>query len=95
MSGGIITGSSVLKVILVCNETGDITVDFLAQFENLRTDFGQVCRHLGLALTQLPHINQSNKQNSKRSLNPKKAFSCARWSYHNRVIPSFTNYQDY
>jgi hypothetical protein len=31
----------------VCNETGDITVDFLGEFENLRTDFGQVCRQLG------------------------------------------------
>ena len=85
----------------VCNETGDIIVDFVGKFENLRTDFNQVCQHLGLPPTQLPHINQSTKQKSKASLNRKNILDYARWLYHNRKTPrfktisSFTNYQDY
>ncbi len=85
----------------VCNESGDIIVDFLGKFENLRADFNQVCQHLGLAPTELPYINKSKKQKLKPSLNPKKAFNYAGWLYHHRTIPrfktipSFSNYQDY
>jgi hypothetical protein len=85
----------------VCNEAGNVIVDFLGRFENLRTDFNQVCQQLGLPPTQLPHINQSKNQNSKPSLNSKRGFNYARWLYHNRkklrfkTISSFTNYQDY
>jgi len=85
----------------VCNERGDIIVDFVGKFENLRTDFNQICQHLGLPPTELPHINKSKKQKIKPTLNPRKVFNYARWLYHNRTIPSFktipsfSNYQDY
>jgi hypothetical protein len=85
----------------VCNETGDIVVDFLGKFENLQTDFNQVCQHIRLPPTELPHINKSKIQKIKPSLNPKKVFNYARWLYRNttipsfKTIPSFTNYQDY
>jgi len=84
----------------VCNQSGDIIVDFLGKFENLRADFNQVCQHLGLAPTELPHINMSKKQKLK-PINPNKIFNYAQWLYHNRTmprsktIPSFSNYQDY
>jgi hypothetical protein len=85
----------------VCNESGDIIVDFLGKFENLRTDFDQVCQYLRLPPTELPHVNKSKKQKLRPSLNPKKVFNYARWLYKHgtmprfRTIPSFSNYQDY
>jgi len=85
----------------VCNQRGDIMVDFLGKFENLRADFNQVCQHLRLAPTELPHINKSTKQKLEPNLNPRKVFNYARWLYHTSTMPSFktrpsfSNYRDY
>jgi hypothetical protein len=85
----------------VCNDTGDIVVNFLGKFETLRTDFDQICQRLGLPVVELPHINQSKQEQRKSTLHPKRLFRSARWAIENmampsfRRIPSFSNYRDY
>ena len=85
----------------VCNESGDIIVDFIGKFENLATDFNHVCRRLGLPPTELPHINRSNAESRKPGLNPMDVYKRARWLYHTRTMPSFrrmprfSDYRDY
>jgi len=85
----------------VCNENGDVIVDFLGKFETLDADFDHVCRQLGLPSTELPYINKSAKQKVKLSFDAKDALKYARWLYRMRTIPSikvvpgFDNYQDY
>jgi Sulfotransferase family len=85
----------------VCNENGEIIVDFVGKFETLDADFNKVCRHLGLPPTELPYVNKSAKQNVRLSFNPKDVLKYARWLYRNRTIPSikpapgFKNYHEY
>jgi chondroitin 4-sulfotransferase 11 len=42
----------------VTNSQGEITVDFIGRFENLRDDFSRVNARLGLS-GELPHVNKS------------------------------------
>lgn len=85
----------------VCNEGGDVMVDFVGKFENLQTDFNRVCQELRLPPVQLPHINPSKNQKPKPGRNPKKGFDYARWLYNNWRKPGFNtissgrSYQDY
>lgn len=41
----------------VLDEQGQLLVDFIGKFENLRADFHTVCQHLGLAGEDPPHRN--------------------------------------
>ena len=85
----------------VCDDNGNMIVDFVGKFETLDADFNQVSRHLRLPSTELPYINKSVKQNVKLSFNPKDVLKYARWLYRNgtipriKVAPGFKNYQDY
>lgn len=44
------------------DDSGRLLVDFVGRFENLRADFREVCRRLGIADAELPHRNPSNKR---------------------------------
>ncbi len=41
---------------------GRLLVDFVGRFENLQQDFSLVCEQLGIADSQLPHRNRSDKK---------------------------------
>jgi hypothetical protein len=43
----------------VCNDNGQLLVDFVGRFESMETDFGHVAERLGLARTNLPELNSS------------------------------------
>lgn len=45
---------------LICDEEGNLLVDFVGHFERLHEDFTQVLRHLGLAV-DLPHLHRSSR----------------------------------
>jgi Sulfotransferase family len=45
----------------VCNEHGEIVADFIGKFENLQSDFNQVCHRIGLAPQTIPHLNPSTE----------------------------------
>ncbi len=45
--------------LLVNHETGDLVVDFLGRFEQLRFDFESLCSLAGLTPPQLSHLNAS------------------------------------
>ena len=41
------------------NENGEQLVDFIGRFEHLQKDFSQVCQHLNISDSTLPHKNSS------------------------------------
>lgn len=41
---------------------GQLLVDFVGRFENLQGDFDEVCKHLDIPDSALPHRNPSNKK---------------------------------
>ena len=43
----------------LCNEEGEIAVDFIGRFENLQNDFISVCNVIGIKNKSLPHENNS------------------------------------
>lgn len=52
------------------DSSGQLLVDFVGRYETLQADFDRVCARLGLADSQLPHRNRSDKasRNAKRWL---------------------------
>ena len=57
------------QIDYVCNEAGQICVDYVGRFETLQRDFDHVCRSLNIPATKLPHTNSSidAKNDDKRS----------------------------
>jgi hypothetical protein len=45
----------------VCDEHGEIAVDFVGRFERLQADFNRVCHRVGLPPQTLPHANPSTE----------------------------------
>jgi hypothetical protein len=43
----------------ICDPDGKLLVDFVGRYEQLQTDFNQVCKALGRPETLLPHVNKS------------------------------------
>src|SRR5205085_1266088 len=43
----------------VYDRRGNLMVDFLGRYENLQTDFQEICRRLDLPFRTLPHVNRS------------------------------------
>jgi hypothetical protein len=43
----------------LCDENGELIVDFVGRYEALQADFHEVCRRLGLPPTDLPHVNDT------------------------------------
>lgn len=55
---------------LLHDKQGRLLVNFVGRFETLQSDFDQVCKHLGINDSELPHRNKSDKKsrNLKRRL---------------------------
>jgi hypothetical protein len=49
----------------LCDEHGELIVDFVGRFERLQADFNQVCGRVGLAPQPLPHVNPSTETESR------------------------------
>ena len=86
---------------LICDENGELMVDFIGRFESLQEDFNQVCSKIGLPRTELPHVNKSEKIN-KVTLNPRwillrprKLLKGFLWQVKGRSIPTFESYEGY
>jgi hypothetical protein len=43
------------------DESGEIMVDFVGQFENFKEDFAHVCREIGVQ-AELPHLNRTERR---------------------------------
>lgn len=43
----------------ICDESGNVSVDFLGKYENLEEDLGRLFDKLDLSLNRMPHLNQS------------------------------------
>ena len=47
---------------MLYSDNGELLVDFVGKFESLQNDFDDVCIHLGLGDSALPHVNSSDKK---------------------------------
>lgn len=45
----------------IMNHNGDIIVDYIGRFENLKDDFNVICNALGLKDVKLPHVNKARE----------------------------------
>jgi Sulfotransferase family len=54
----------------VCDEGGNLMVDFVGRFERLQADFNQVCQALNLPPLEVPHVNKSKKKRWRQHLRP-------------------------
>jgi len=53
----------------VCDEEGNLLVDFIGKFENLYEDYNAICKTLNIPDAKLPHRNKSNHKNYKKYYN--------------------------
>ena len=44
----------------ICNEGGEIELDFVGRFENLQNDFDIICERVGISKVELPVVNVSS-----------------------------------
>jgi len=58
------------QIDFVCDQGGELVVNFLGRFESLQADFRTVCERLGLAVSKLPHVNKSKGQKLREALKP-------------------------
>ena len=79
----------------LCDETGELLVDFVGRFERLQSDFDEVCRRLRLPPTPLPRVNRAEDH---RRLHWKAHPRTMLRSWRRRLGKSplrFSRYQDY
>ena len=50
----------------IMNHNGDIIVDYIGRFENLKNDFNVICNALGLKDVKLPHVNKAREASFMR-----------------------------
>ncbi|MDR5589334.1 sulfotransferase family 2 domain-containing protein [Christiangramia sp. SM2212] len=50
------------QVNYICNEKGDLLVDFIGKLENLKNDFETVKSEIGFKTLELKHYNKSNRR---------------------------------
>ena len=79
----------------ICDEKGEIIVDFVGRFENLQQDFNSICRQIGLSPTKLPHVNKSKQGHLEINWKPKVFAKHVFYKVKNKVIPEYSRYQDY
>ncbi len=53
-----IARSKTTQKSILSDQSGQLIVNFVGRFESLRTDFAQICRHLGIPF-QLEHVNKT------------------------------------
>jgi Sulfotransferase family len=53
----------------VCNEQGELVADFIGTFENIQSDFDQICQKVGLGAQAIPHLNPST-ESERRGVGP-------------------------
>jgi len=51
-------GATKFQKQMLCDEAGNVLVDFIGRYENLSVDFNYVSQHLNIQST-MPHLNQS------------------------------------
>jgi len=79
----------------VCNDEGEIIVDFLGRFENLQIDFNHACQQIGVPATELPHVNTSTMNESKLVRHPGNFFKRRSADVGRETTPRHKNYRDH
>ena len=47
------------QVNMLCDKSGNISMDFIGRFENLQEDWNFICNKIGLEIKDLGHINNA------------------------------------
>lgn len=63
----IVAGMRFSQWEFVCDEHGELLVDFIGKHEHLERDFAAVCQRLGLPPPALPHLNRTCRDADYRS----------------------------
>ena len=79
----------------IYTDNGDLLVDFVGRFEDLQYGFDHVCTQIGLAATQVPHVNESKENDSIFSLKSKELAKNILRKIKGKNIPSYKKYQEY
>lgn len=64
----------------VSDDNGNIIMDFIGRYENLETDFEQICGRIGLGRIELPHLNKSTNNSYKDYYNERTKRIVEEWS---------------
>lgn len=54
------------QIDYLCDESGELIVDFIGRFERLQDDVDQVTRRIGIDRVVLPHVNRSDHKNYRQ-----------------------------
>ncbi len=79
----------------LCDDNGELCMDFVGRFEQLQGDFMQVGRKLGMESASLPHVNRGGAP-GVFSGSPKQVLdNMLWWAYRRYRIPAYAAYEDY
>lgn len=76
------------QVDFLCDDNGELLVDFVGKFEDLQADFNVVCSQIGLPPTTVPHVNNSSEQTLRFGLAPKPLVKYLWWFGYGRFAGS-------
>lgn len=66
----------------------NLELDFVGKFENLQTDFDNICKRLNIPLSKVPHLNRSRENNNWKTYFTD---NCMKTVY-NKYKPDFVNF---
>lgn len=79
----------------LCDDNGELVVDFVGRFERLASDFLRVGRKLDIANASLPHVNEGSAH-GRLGGSPKQVLDDLLWrAYRRHRIPVYADYKDY
>jgi hypothetical protein len=67
--------------VMICDEVGNLLVDFVGHFETLDNDFATVCDRIGLPPQSLAVVNQSKKHVPWRKMYDTETFDLVRRAF--------------
>lgn len=79
----------------LCDDNGELAVDFVGRFERLESDFMQVGRRLNIENARLPHKNEGGGHGLFNGT-PKQVLDNVLWRAYRRYrIPVYSDFNDY
>lgn len=79
----------------VYSKEGELLVDYLGRFEELQNGFDFVCKQIGIPETKLPHVNESERNDSMPGLTDEQKCMGLDEITGTRTLPDYQNYQEY
>lgn len=79
----------------LCDDNGELVVDYVGRFERLQDDFADVCDKINVPYSPLPHINKAGSP-MNYSNHPKLVLYYIFWLIYGKYhIPTYSSYNQY